>query len=267
MSIGRRNVLGGAVIATIAPTSAITAVARIPNSPRRVSQSELSVAIERHSLWLDGKPEGKRAVFSDCDLSRLDFNSRNSASVDLSGSDFTAANLTRITGGEINFHRASLQHCDLSGSELRSPVFSGATLRKAICVGVDWGWPSSGCADPCGVGQHNMASFMNTYLGYTNFGKARVRGFFWGSTFHDASLDGADFSWSYFGGKRHLVETSFGGASLRHAVFRNTKIDAARFERAHLSATDFSFADVDPTVDLLARRDRSFIFNDLPSAN
>lgn len=255
MSIGRRRVLGGAIVATIASTSAIAPFVRSSN-PRRVSQSELLAAMERHSLWLDGRPEGQRAVFSDCDLSRLDFNSGESRSVDLSGSDFTAANLTGITGGEVNFHRASLQYCDLSGSELRSPVFSGATLRKAICVGVDWGWPSSRCADPCGGDQHDMASFMNTYLGYTNFAKARVRGFFWDSTFHDASLDSADFSWSHFAGKQHLVETSFSGASLRHTVFRHTKIDAARFKRAHLCATDFSFADIDPTVDLLARRDR-----------
>jgi uncharacterized protein YjbI with pentapeptide repeats len=259
----RRTMLKAAATATIT-TVCIAPYSKTYSNQRRVSQSELSDAIEHHTYWLEGRPGGKRAVFSNCDLSNLDFHSSQTESVNLSGSDFTEANLIGIVGTEVNFSRASLQQCNMSRSELHSPVFSGATLRRAICADVEWGWPSRACTAPYDAGVQNMASFMNTDLSYVTLTDSRIRGYFWGSTFHDSTLEGTDFSWSYFSGKRDLVETSFSGANLKRTMFRNVRIEAARFKRARFEGTDFSYAEIDPTVDLLTLEDRPIILTDRP---
>jgi uncharacterized protein YjbI with pentapeptide repeats len=106
----------------------------------RISQRDLEDAAVQHAVWLNDDSRGARAVFSD--LSGLDFLSHEPDIIDLRGSDFTAADLSGTTANQISFHRASLQSAHLCWSQLKLPIFCGATLRRALCNDVVWGWPS-----------------------------------------------------------------------------------------------------------------------------
>jgi uncharacterized protein YjbI with pentapeptide repeats len=94
---------------------------------RRINQCDLEEAIAQHTNWLEDHDRGTRAVFSNCNLSGLDFLSNRSDIINLRGSDFTEADLSAITGNQVSFHRASLQCARLSWSRLKLPIFCGAT--------------------------------------------------------------------------------------------------------------------------------------------
>ena len=180
---------------------------------RRVSQHELEDAVAMHASWLDDDSQGSRAVFSNCDLSGLDFLSNRADIIDLRGSDFTDADLSAITGNQVSFHRASLQDARLSGSHLRLPIFCGATLRRAWCNDVVWGWPSRLSPQPPSKVDRGYprATFINTDLSSTNFDGSRVLGYFSGTRFTDVALRGTDLSHSDFAGREVFCENSFSG--------------------------------------------------------
>jgi uncharacterized protein YjbI with pentapeptide repeats len=213
---------------------------------RRISQRELEDAIERHAHWLEDDHRGARAAFGNCDLSGRDFLSGRTEIVDLRGSDFTEADLSAITGNQVSFHRASLQSARLSGSHLKLPIFCGATLRKALCKNVVWGWPSPSSFQPPSKidGWDPKATFINTDLSITDFNDARVIGFFSGTRFSGSSLRGADLSHSQFAGARTFCETSFAGSDLTQARFNHASVNATYFRSAILKETDFSFATI-----------------------
>jgi hypothetical protein len=123
-------------------TGGICSPAVLKRHKRRISQRELEDAAVQHAAWLNDASRGARAVFSDCDLSGLDLLSHEPEIIDLRGSDFTAADLSGASANQISFHRASLQSARLSWSQLKLPIFCGATLRRALCNDVVWGWPS-----------------------------------------------------------------------------------------------------------------------------
>ena len=77
---------------------------------RKISQAELTAAIERHAVWVDDRDRGTRAAFENCDLTGLDFCSEQGTLVNLRGSDFTGADLTDVTGRDVSFLWASLQN-------------------------------------------------------------------------------------------------------------------------------------------------------------
>lgn len=142
MKLARRAFLGLLAVAA-KPRASLSSPAVSQNHLKRVTQSELDDAIELHSRWLNGDAHGRRAVFSNRDLSGLDFGRSRSELVVLRGADFTEADLTGIQGNEVNFHCASLQGARLSYSNLIAPIFSGATLRRAECKSVVWGRPAN----------------------------------------------------------------------------------------------------------------------------
>ena len=213
---------------------------------RRIRQSELEDAIALHSFWLEGDGRGDRAVFSNCDLSGLDFLSGHKAIINLRGSDFTEADLTAITGDQVSFHLASLQGTRLSGSALKLPIFCGATLRRALCNNVVWGRPSTSSYQPLSKidGWSPRATFINTDLNATNFDESSVLGYFSGTRFSDASLRDTDLSHSDFAGRMTFCENSFAGSKLTRTKFLYASLDATSFRFAHLNGPDFSFADI-----------------------
>jgi hypothetical protein len=87
--------------------------------------------LKRHSLWLNGKPGGRRADFSDANLRGADLRG-----VNLSGADFMGANLSaaRLVGA--NFTQANLPRANLSGANISYVTFSRACLRRANLAGV-----------------------------------------------------------------------------------------------------------------------------------
>jgi uncharacterized protein YjbI with pentapeptide repeats len=213
---------------------------------RRISQRELEDGIELHARWLKAADRGVRAVFSDCDLSGRDFLSDTPDIVDLRGSDFTEADLSAVTGNQVSFHRASLQGARLSWSHLKLPIFCDATLRRAFCDNVLWGWPSQSSFEPPAEGAYcrPRATFINTDLSLTNFDDARVIGYFSGTRFGNASLRRTDLSHSSFAGRKAFCETSFSGSDLIRTNFQYASIDAITFRLARLIDVDFSFADI-----------------------
>ncbi|WP_441256789.1 pentapeptide repeat-containing protein [Bradyrhizobium sp. 482_C4_N1_1] len=213
---------------------------------RRISQRDLEDAAVQHAVWLSDDSRGARAVFSDCDLSGLDFLSHEPGIIDLRGSDFTAADLSGTTANQVSFHRASLQSARLSWSQLKLPIFCGATLRRALCNDVVWGWPSPFVLipPPSIDGWQPRATFVNTDLSFSNFDSARVMGYFSGIMFSSASLRNTDLSHSNFAGIKYICENSFAGSYLTRTKFHYASIDGTNFRFAHLDEPDFSFTKI-----------------------
>lgn len=221
---------------------------------RRITQSELDHAIQGHVLWLGNRDKGQRANFSRCNLSGLDFGSQRKEQVVLRGADFTEADLSGIQGNDINFHCASFQYADLSWSELKAPVFSGALLCNVDCSAAVWGWPErSAPLRPGSVYAEETAVFMHTYLAQTKFDRARVRGYFSDCSLCEASLVDADFSQSDFAGS--YSDNSFAGAKLVRTKFHYASIASARFKRSVIEGADFLSAELKPQIaQLLSER-------------
>jgi uncharacterized protein YjbI with pentapeptide repeats len=211
---------------------------------RRVSQRELDAAIANHATWLEDGSRGARAEFSRCDLSGLDFGAALNALVNLRGSDFTGADLTGATGGAVSFLRSSLHGAHLSWSHLKSPMFSYASLRGAVCDNAVWGWNDRQMSNPARPSPAEGADFQHTDAGGgAVFTWAAIRGLFVEAKFCGANLKEADFSYSRFYGAR-FSETSFFAANLTQAKFNFADISAARFREAKLIDTDFTNADI-----------------------
>jgi uncharacterized protein YjbI with pentapeptide repeats len=244
-AIQRRTLLKQiGVLAGLLKSSDAVAHPFVVHRLRRVSQSELLDAIELHQLWLQADSRGRRAAFPNCDLSGLDFLSDQPDIVNLRGSDFTEADLSGITANQVSFHLASLQHARLSQSNLKLPIFSGATLRRAKCEHALWGWSSASTyAPPPPIdGWKPAATFLSADLSFTTFDGARVLGFFSDVRFNNASLKNTDLSHSEFTGVPTFCDNSFAGSSLEQTKFRHARIEASHFRFAYLIAADFSFA-------------------------
>ncbi|MHC2367424.1 uncharacterized protein YjbI with pentapeptide repeats [Bradyrhizobium diazoefficiens] len=236
----RRTVLAVACLLGARPGIASPVVAR--HHKPRVTQSGLASAIDQHFQWLTNGTEGARAVFANCDLSGLDFLCDQPGIVDLRGADFTDADLSGIRGNELSFHHASLQGARMTSSLLSAPVFSGATLRRALCDQVVWGWPAARqTGDAFADDFSPAATFINTDLDLADFKQARVRGYFCGVQFTHASLVDTDLSCSRFDGHAVYCPNSFAGSHLIRTKFGNTTVNATRFRFA-INCADFSRA-------------------------
>lgn len=243
-NLSRRDILSRSVGLAGTTTFAMAAVPhKNASGLRRVSQDELVSAIQQHALWYDDPSKGKRASFSDCDLSGLHFPDHgeegffNVESLDflnLAGADFTNADLSYATGGNVSFKRCSLQNARLSFSTFLSPGFIGATLRQAKCDHVRWG--SAEIHEPLDV-----AALMHVDAGRSDFSNARIHGYFYCSAFVGALMKGVDFSRSVFSGPESRIDyTSFYLADLTQAKFNQTDLRSVRFARANLEGADFS---------------------------
>ncbi|RXH24114.1 hypothetical protein XH99_28925 [Bradyrhizobium nanningense] len=240
----RRTVLAAACLLGAGPGIASPVVAR--HRKLRVTQSGLAEAIDLHFRWLTNETEGARAVLANCDLSGLDFLSDQPGTVDLRGADFTGADLSGIRGNELSFHHASLQGARMTSSFLSAPVFSGATLRRALCNHVVWGWPAARQTGDVSADDFSpTATFINTDLDLADFKQARVRGNFCGAQFTHASLVDADLSCSRFDGDAIYCPNSFAGSRLIRTKFGNTTVNATRFRFA-FDRADFSGATIGP---------------------
>ena len=97
----------GCAAGALPGTSALCSPSVGRHHKRRVSQGELETAIELHAYWMTNDPRGKRAAFSNCDLSGRDFMTDRTEIINLHGADFTEADLIFVTGNEVNFRHAS----------------------------------------------------------------------------------------------------------------------------------------------------------------
>jgi uncharacterized protein YjbI with pentapeptide repeats len=198
MSVTRRTFFNRITAMAAVWTGPVSAPRVLKARRRKISQVELSAAIEQHALWLDDSGRGARAIFNDCDLTGLDFQSKHDMFVDLRGSDFTGADLTGVAGKDVSFLWASLQDARLSWSRLERPTFSYANLWRAECDNVIWGWEASSLTNPRRADPIWSSGFQHTYAGKTNFARATLRGFLNGTRFVGSNLADANLSYSEF---------------------------------------------------------------------
>ena len=231
MTINRRNILVGTV--TLA-----TAAIRSPQcsaQKSRVSQDELDHAIQLHLMWLDDPDNGQRCVFTSRNLSGLKFCAKDGDPINLSGADFTQANLSETQADDILFHHCSFNGAKLDGARWRNPVLAYADMRRVSAQRVELG--SSGGSDSA---ERLTADFSHTILKNADLTNARICGYFYGTRLGEASLAQADLSFSDFIGPKYDFEMSFSGARLGGAKLRYCRISLASFYNADCSETDFS---------------------------
>jgi uncharacterized protein YjbI with pentapeptide repeats len=240
MKLARRTLLLGGAFCSIAPASN-SAPQVLQKKRRRISQGELDEAMEAHEAWLTDGNQGRRAVFTEADLSGLDFRSDQDALLDLRGADFTNADLTGIRANLVSFSYASLHSARLSWSRLKRPSFISATLRYATCDNVTWGWDDRMTPDHSWADKGDGAAFLHADAARSNFERSKIRGFFVDTRFTCANLCEADLSYSMFvGGSGE--SNSFFETNLSRTIFRSTIIRAARFSTQICDGADFTDA-------------------------
>lgn len=249
MSVARRQLLLGCVALTGVASAANISAAKL----RRVSQHELDEAIEPHATWLSGDGQGRRAVFSGCDLAGLDFRSTQADLVDLRYADFTAADLTGVRGNNVSLCYASLHSTRLSWSRLTRPSFICSGMRGAICDNALWGWDERSRSSPSLPNGHDGAVFHHTDAGRSDFRRSMVRGMFVDTRFTCANFGDANLSYSLFLGGG-VLPTSFFDADISRADFRSANIQAALFRTERCSGVDFTEAEIGYGVKLPPRR-------------
>lgn len=247
MSVTRRSFFNNMTTAVASFTGFGFAPGHSKASTRKVSQDELTNAIADHAAWLEDGEQGQRAVFSNCDLSGLDFGSDVDSLINLRGADFSGSDMTGVTGRDVSFLRAAFHGTILSCSRFEQVIFSYASLRRARCDNVVWGWDHVSLNQPVRVEPGYASDFQHTDAGMADFTQAKIRGFFWESCFTGARLTGADFSYSQFCGVG-FSETTFHAAELTSAKFRCTKLSHVKFSRANCAEIDFANADIGPRV-------------------
>ena len=89
---------------------------------------KLADIIAKHQKWLNGGPDGERAILYGANLNGADL----SGSI-LYGACLRGANLIRA-----NLNGADLSGADLSGADLRGATLSGAYLRGANLIGANF---------------------------------------------------------------------------------------------------------------------------------
>jgi uncharacterized protein YjbI with pentapeptide repeats len=240
MNINRRSILFAT--AAVAVTTSQSALGH--KQGKRVSQQELDEAIQLHGMWLLDMNTGRRCMFGGRDLSGLRFDSLGGAPANLSGADFTQADLSGTEADDILVHHCSFNGARFDGCHWRQPVFAFADMRRASAKRVIWGAPGRR-----GSARRSLADFSHTVLRDTDLTEARICGFFYGTKIGGASLVEADLSLSDFLGPKHY-EMTFSGAQMRGAKLRHCQISSATFFNADCTDTDFShteFSDVQMT--------------------
>lgn len=136
MELDRRNFLLAAATSA-APDASRSALGY--EKPTRVLQSELDEAIDLHDRWLSDNKVGQRCTFAYRDLSGLLIGGPNGVPVNLSGADFTQADLSGTEAYDIWVPHCSFNGATFDGCRWRKPVFAYSDMRRASAKAVKWG--------------------------------------------------------------------------------------------------------------------------------
>lgn len=180
---------------------------------RKLTQEEVAAIIDSHAKWLartdkrnSGETEdGRRADFSDADLTGFDF-----SGADLRGANFSGSNLkdakfvgTKLDGAR--FINASICNTDFSRAELK-----GADFFRADGL---------------------SSKFAGAILTHANFAKALL----WDSDLSGADLTNADLH------AAQLCDTLFCNATLVDADLSRADLDYAHFSHADCKNAIFDY--------------------------
>jgi uncharacterized protein YjbI with pentapeptide repeats len=231
MYMDRRHLLFAAGTLAITTSQATNGL----NFNGRVSQDELDEAIGLHESWLKDINTGRRCILEGRDLSGLSFGGSGQNPVNLSGADFSQANLSETEADDILVH-----HCNFNGTHFdachwRQPVFAYADMRRISAKQARWG-----TLTPHSSEERSPTDLSHAVLFNADLSDARICGFFYGTKLGDASLVRADLSFSRFQGPHN--ETSFSGAQLIDAIFHHCSLSSVSFFNADCSGADFSHA-------------------------
>lgn len=109
---------------------------------KKYTELELKDILEKHSLWLEGDPNGVRADLREADLSGANLYGVNLHEADLSRANLNWANLSmaNLTWTTLNWAKldfANLSGANLSGASLYGAYLYGANLYGAELVGAN----------------------------------------------------------------------------------------------------------------------------------
>jgi uncharacterized protein YjbI with pentapeptide repeats len=166
-----------------------------------LDQRTLTRIVSDHERYL-ARRQGSRARLANARLDHLDFAGRDLSEADLSGASLKGANLSGA-----NLSRASLYCADLTGCDLRGTRLDHADLRGAAFRHANLNHAVMDHAD--------LRAAAMLHLG----GTTKIQG----NAHSEAPFGAVDFS----------------GAALRHASFRNAKLDNANFTDALLEDASF----------------------------
>ena len=174
-------------------------------SQKKIEETEFDQIMEEHKKWLENHETGKRAELRDVDLSNMD----------LSGRDFSHANMEGVI---LMF--SSLGGANLSNANLQQAVLHKADLSKATIDGT---------------------IFVNASLNFSNLNECKGEhanfsfACLWDCNVKKASLPSA----SFFDAK--VCDCDFTGSNLENARFTCADLDNACFADTNLRNAGFSY--------------------------
>lgn len=99
---------------------------------KKLTTEELKEVLRLHRLWLEGSPKGRRADFTDADLSNADLSNADLSCADLTRADLTCARLARANLTEVDLTGACLIGADLTGVNLTDAILVHVDLSEAV---------------------------------------------------------------------------------------------------------------------------------------
>jgi len=100
-----------------------------------MNKNEIAEVLEKHTLWLSGEPDGKRAYLTDADLTDADLTDANLRGADLRGAYLRDANLTGANLRAADLRGAYLTRADLTRAYLADADLTRADLSDANLTG------------------------------------------------------------------------------------------------------------------------------------
>ena len=106
------------------------------------NRQQFSDILEKHALFLSGKPGGVRASLKLENLTKINLSHRDLRQADLSGATLFGVQMTESKLSEASLFGADLRMCnlkkaDLTRADLRGACMRGATLTDCIMVEAD----------------------------------------------------------------------------------------------------------------------------------
>lgn len=204
------------------------------NSLRRLQQNEVDGMCDMHARFCSGRPGGKRADFSFCDLNDLSLADRDLRDADFSGASLVRADMsgTCLENGIlfcVDMRGANLRAANLRRSDLRGASLRGANLSKADLFEADL--REGAIADKDANGELTLRKH-GALPNETDSGSA---------SFANANLERANLSGML------AVRTDFSGALMKNCKLVRANLKQADFTGANLEGADMSGADLTET--------------------
>ncbi|WP_092325843.1 pentapeptide repeat-containing protein [Butyrivibrio sp. YAB3001] len=186
---------------------------------KKIEKAEFDKRMEEHTKWLKNNEEGKRADFSDVDLSEMDLSGMDFSYADMMGVNLRSSNLAGANLSNANLWGAHMHNADLTGAVIDGTTFYNVNLTLSKlneCKGKKACFSFS-CMWDCEI--------KNAVLKKANFFAAEIC---------DCDFSGSD-----------LEEARFCCADFDDSTFVDTRLCNANFDFARRTYwTDFTNSDM-----------------------